>query len=308
MPILEALAEAPEVVVLAVVSSPARPADRGGRGRPTPAAARAVERGLALLTPERLRDPATVAALAALEPGLIVLADYGRLVPQAVLDLPARGALNLHPSLLPRWRGASPIPAAILAGDGITGVSLMLMDVGLDSGPLVATRPVALQGDEAAPDLEARLAGEAADLLRASLGPWLRGELQPRPQATTGVTLTRPLRRMDGRLDPSRPAAELERQVRAYRPWPGTYLELDGERLIVLEAAVDGPPGEPVGEAGRVVADGDGLALQTGAGRLRLLRVRPAGRRAMSGAEARRGRPHLVGSSVADPKRPPTLA
>ena len=154
-----------------------------------------------------------------------MLADYGQIVPAALLD-PPFGALNLHPSLLPRHRGASPIPAAIVAGDRETGVTLMRMDAGLDTGPIVAVERLPLAGSETAPELEARLADLAADLLARSLEPWLRGDLPATPQPEEGATLTRPLRREDGRLDPALPAADLERRVRAYLPWPGTFLEV----------------------------------------------------------------------------------
>ena len=170
-----------------------------------------------------------------------MLADYGRLIPPAVLDLPRHGALNLHPSLLPRHRGAVPVPAAILAGDATTGVTLMRMDAGLDTGPILAQRSVDLDGTEVAPALEARLAALAADLLEETLPDWLAGTLQARPQPVEGATLTRPLRRADGWLDPARPAVELERQVRAYQPWPGSFVEADGERLVVWRASpIDG--------------------------------------------------------------------
>ena len=157
-----------------------------------------------------------------------MLADYGRIVPAALLDLAPHGALNLHPSLLPRHRGATPIPAAIAAGDADTGVSLIRMDAGIDTGPLVAQRRVPLHGDEDAPGLEARLAAEAARLLVESLPGWLDGSLPAVPQPADGATLTRPFRREDGRLDPGRPALELDRQVRALRPWPGTFLDRAG--------------------------------------------------------------------------------
>jgi methionyl-tRNA formyltransferase len=217
-----------------------------------------------------------------------VLADYGRLIPAAVLELPRHGALNLHPSLLPRHRGASPVPAAILAGDGSTGVTLMRMDEGLDSGPIVAQRVVPLEGTETAPQLEERLAVLAAELLVETLPDWLAGRLTARPQAEEGATLTRPLRRADGRLDAGHPALELERQVRAYQPWPGSFIETDGERLIVWRAAV--LEGLAEGTAGALVPAGDTLALQTSAGQLRLDEVQLAGRRRMGGAEYRRGR------------------
>ena len=176
-----------------------------------------------------------------LDPGLIVLADYGRLVPSAVLDLPRHGALNLHPSLLPRHRGASPIPAAILEGDAETGVTLMRMDEGLDTGPIVATRRVALGGDETAPELEGLLAELGAELLVATLPAWVAGRIDATPQAESGATLTRPLRRDDGRLDAASSAARLARQVRAYQPWPGSFLDDGPTRLIVWRASAHGP-------------------------------------------------------------------
>jgi methionyl-tRNA formyltransferase len=233
----------------------------------------------------------------ALAPDLVVLADYGQLVPAPLLDVP-HGALNLHPSLLPRHRGASPIPATILAGDAETGVTLMRMDAGLDSGPLVAVERASLAGHETTPQLEERLATVAADLLARSLGPWLRGELMARPQPRGGVTTTRPLRRDDGRLDPAVPAADLERQVRAYQPWPGSWLETPVGRIVIWGAEATDGDGTP----GALVADGDGLALVTANGRLRLLEVQPAGKNRMTGEAFRRGRPSVAGSKVLPPK------
>jgi methionyl-tRNA formyltransferase len=252
--------------------------------------------GLPLLTPERLRDPAFLETLAVLRPAVGVLADYGRLLPAAVLDLVPRGILNLHPSLLPRHRGATPIPAALLAGDAETGVSLFRMDPGLDTGPLVATARALLDAGEDAPHLEARLAGLAAALIARTIGPYLRGEVPARPQPDVGVTVTRPLRRGDGRLDATLPAALLERHVRALRPWPGTFVELPEGRLAVLRASVTDAVAGDV--PGTLVAEGPGLALATGSGRLLLLEVQPAGGRPMDGAAYRRGRPTVVGSRV----------
>jgi len=296
VPILEALADAPEVELVAVVSAPDRPAGRGGAMQAVPVARRARELGLALLQPARIRSPEAIAALERLRPDLCVLADYGQLIPVPLLELPGRGFLNLHPSLLPRHRGAAPIQAAILAGDRETGVSLIRMDAGLDSGPIVALERVPLTGSETTPELEARLAVAGAALLRRSLGPWLAGALEARPQSTSGVTLTRPLRREDGRLDPGRPAVELERQVRAYQPWPGSFLETSAGRLVVWRATVRPAPRE--GVPGELVAEGDGLGLVTVAGSLGLDEVQLAGRRRMAGAELRRGYPRLVGERV----------
>lgn len=296
MPSLERLATHPAVRIVGVVTAPPRPAGRGHRLRPTPVAEAARRLGLSILAPPRLRAPEAVAELLALDPELAVLADYGQLVPAPLLEL-AHGALNLHPSLLPRHRGATPIQAAILAGDRETGVTLFRMDAGLDSGPIVARRRVAIADGETAESLETRLAAVAADLLAEVLEPWLRGALEPEPQPETGATLSRPLRREDGRLDPGRPAVELERQVRALRPWPGAFLETAAGRLGIHAATV--APAVPGEEPGRLVAAGDGLALATADGRLELILVQPAGGRVMTGAEYRRGRPWIVGTAVA---------
>jgi methionyl-tRNA formyltransferase len=295
VPILEALAAASETELVAIVTAPARKAGRRGDLRPTPVASAAEGLGVPILTPERLRAAESLDAILALDPSLVVLADYGQIVPAALLNLP-RGALNLHPSLLPRHRGATPIPATILADDAETGVTLMRMDEGLDTGPIVAVERVGLAGDETAPALEPRLAIVAAGLLARSLGPWLRGELEPRPQPADGATLTRPLRRTDGRLDPERPAVLLERQVRAYQPWPGSFLEIDGDRLVVLAAAV--APARDGDDVGTFVADERGLALATRDGRLVLDDVQPGGGRPMTGEAFVRGRPSILGRSV----------
>lgn len=288
VPALRRLARHPDVDLVGVVTAPPRPVGRRQVVAPTPIGSLAAELGLSpVLTPDRLRAPEAIASILALEPGLAVLADYGQIVPPALLDLPL-GALNLHPSALPRWRGATPVPATIAAGDSSTAVTLMRMDEGLDTGPVVDRVDVPLQGGERAPDLEARLAEVAAELLDRCLGPWVRGELAAVPQPSDGVTLTRPLRRHDGRLDPSRPAAELERLVRAYLPWPGTFLDVDDGRLVVSEASV--APSEPGDAAGAIVRHGGRPALATGDGRLVLEQVTPAGRRPMTGEAWLRGR------------------
>ena len=189
---------------------------------------------------------------------------------------------------MPRFRGASPIPATILAGDRTTAVTLMRMDEGLDTGPIVAQAPATLDGTETAPELEARLSALGGSLLEESLDAWLDGTLHADPQDTEGIALTRPLRREDGRLDPARTAAELARAVRAYQPWPGTFLELDGERLVVNEASI--APHVPGDVAGSIVTAGRAPALATPDGRLMLDVVTPAGRRPMSGEDWLRGR------------------
>jgi methionyl-tRNA formyltransferase len=285
VPIVSALAEHPAVDLLAVVTAPRRVGSRGKEVDP-PVALWAAEHNVPTFRPVRLRTEGAVEHIRSHEPDLVVLADYGQIVPAELLAIPPHGALNLHPSLLPRWRGASPIPAAILAGDESTGVSLMQMDAGLDSGPIAARSTMELTGTETAPELETRLAEVAARLLTSTLERWLAGEIEPEPQDPGLVTLTRPLRREDGRLVPSKPALELERQVRAYQPWPGSFIEADGERLVVWKArAVDATPG-------------NGLGLQTSDGVLELVEVQPAGGRRMSAADYVRGRPNLVGSEL----------
>ena len=221
-------------------------------------------------------------------------------MPAGLVDLPPHGILNVHPSLLPRHRGASPIPAAILAGDRETGVTLMRMDAGLDTGPVVAAARHALTGHETAPQLEASLAALVPGLLRDTVPEWLAGRIDPVPQDERLATLTRPLRRDDGRLDPGRPAAELERQVRAFQPWPGSFVEANGLRVVVWVARVlSGASGTGVPAApGELVRLADGIGLSTTDGVLELAEVQPAGGRRMSGAELVRGRPALIGAFV----------
>ena len=228
-----------------------------------------------------------------LRPSLIVLADYGRIVPAALLGLP-HGALNLHPSLLPRHRGATPVPATILAGDEMTGVSLIRMDEGVDTGPLVAQARTEVGPEETAPELETRLADVAGALLTTSLGPWLAGDLPLEPQAEAFATMTKPLRREDGRLDPTRSAVELERQVRAYQPWPGSFLDTARGRLTVWHASAGPSEHEPAGRFGpRGVSTRDGMLV--------LHEVQPAGGRRMPWVEYLRGRSAIVGSFAHEP-------
>ena len=297
LPILDVLVEAPEVELVGVVSAADRPTGRRAELTPVPVARRARELGLRLLQPARLGAPEAVAEVAALRPAFGVLADYGQIVPGSVLELPAHGILNVHPSALPRHRGATPIPATILAGDSVAAVTLIRMDEGLDTGPIVAQQWWALDGAATAETLEADAARRGAALVRHSLGGWLAGTLPATAQEDAGATLTRPLRREDGRLDPRRPAVELERQVRAYVPWPGTFVDTDLGRLIVHEAEVvdEAPPDDMLGT---LVADGEGIALTTAAGRLRLRQAQLAGRRPTDAASLRRGAPGLIGQTV----------
>jgi methionyl-tRNA formyltransferase len=292
VPILDAIVGTPGLDLVGVVSAPDRPSGRHGEPTAVPVARRARELGLRLLQPDRIRSPEAIAAIAALEPQVGVLADYGQIIPQAILSIPEHGLLNVHPSALPRHRGASPIPATIAAGDPSAAVSLMEMDAGLDTGPVIAMETWPLDGTETAPALEAEAARRGAALLARTIDDWLAGRRRAVPQSERGVSLTLPLRREDGRLDPALSAVDLERRVRAHQPWPGSFIETGQGRLIVHLAEV--AAGEPSDRPGFLVADGEGLALTTTDGRLRQL----AGRRRTDAASLRRGTPTLAGAPV----------
>ncbi len=304
VPILLSLTANPRVDLIGVVTAPDRPAGRGRTMLPTPVALTARTMWQPLLQPPRLREADAVAEVAALRPELGVLADYGQIVPSDLLALPAFGILNVHPSLLPRHRGASPIQATIAAGDLTAGVTLFRMDEGLDTGPIVAIADWPLDGRESAPELEAQAAREGAALLERALAGWLAGQTETRPQEEEGATLTHRLRKSDAKLDPELSARELERHVRAYLPWPGSAIETAAGRLTIQRASV--APGEPGDEAGTLVAHGNGIALATSDGRLVLDEVQLAGRRAMSGEEFLRGQRELLGTKVG--ARAPTTA
>ncbi len=292
VPMLDVVAQHPRLELVAVVTAPDRPAGRSKTLTPTPVAVRARELGLTVVQPARVRAPEAVAELTALRPDLGILADYGQIVPRAVLDIPPHGILNVHPSLLPRHRGATPIPGAIMAGDTEGGVTIIRMDEGIDTGPIVASRAWPLTGAERAPELERAAAAQGATLLDEVVGAWLDWE-DARPQGE-GATLTRPFRREDARLDPRRSARELERQVRANAPWPGTFIDTDVGRVAVLEASI---ADAQVGDASGQLVEHDGhLALATSDGRLVFDQAQREGKRAVSGEEFLRGQQQLVGT------------
>jgi len=292
LPPLQALVEAGHDIV-AVVTQPDRPAGRGGRARPGPVKAWAEAQGLAVWQPERLRGEA-VERLRALAPELIVVAAYGEILRPEVLAIPPYGCLNIHASLLPRWRGAAPIVAAILAGDDKTGVTLIRMDAGMDTGPILAQQALPLRGQERCGELGARLAEMGAVLLGRVLPEYLAGKVIPEPQDDSQATYCTVLRKEDGLVDWTRPAAYIERMVRAYDPWPGAYTFLRGQRLRIWRAGVLAeaspyPPGTVWLRDGRaLVATGDGM--------LALEEVQLAGKRRLSIAEFLRGRPDLAGA------------
>ncbi len=295
VPVLEALADIHKVV--GVVTQPDRPAGRGRRLSLSEVKQAALERGLPLSQPQSLRAPEAVAQLAAWRPDVFVVAAFGQILRQDVLDLPPHGCINVHASLLPRWRGAAPIEAAILAGDEVTGVTIMQMDAGLDTGPILAQREEPILPDDTRATLGERLARLGAELLIETLPAYLAGDLPPRPQPEEGATYARQLRKEDGLLDWSRPVVELDRQVRAFTLRLGAFTTWRGQRLKVLRA-VPLPAWQGEATPGTVVALVDGVAVATGEGALRLDEVQLAGKRPMDVAAFIRGKRDFVGSRL----------
>jgi methionyl-tRNA formyltransferase len=266
--------------IAAVYCQPAKPAGRGYALRPCPVQIAAERLGLPVRTPAWLRtDPAAQQAFAALGLDAAVVAAYGLILPQAMLDAPRRGCLNIHASLLPRWRGAAPIQAAILAGDAATGVTIMRMDAGLDTGPMLLREAAPITGTTTAAGLHDVLAGIGARLILRALAE----DPPPVPQPAEGVTYAPKLTRDAGRIDWTRDAAMLDRQVRAFDPWPGTFTTLRGAALKVLAAELADCSGKP-----GTVLDGR-LTVACGKAGLRLTRVQLAGRPAMAADAFLRG-------------------
>ncbi len=276
--------------VRAVYAQPPKPAGRGHKERPCPVHAFAAARGLLVRTPRSLRDPGEPAAVAALKADAAVVAAYGLLLPKAVLDTPRLGCLNVHASLLPRWRGAAPIQRALLAGDRETGITIMRMDEGLDTGPILLQRAAPIGPAMTAAALHDTLTVLGATLIVEALDGVAAGTLTPVPQPNDGVTYAAKLTRDEGRIDWRQPADRIERQVRALNPWPGVWLDHAGERIKVLGAVAvpgSGAPGTAL-DAGLTVACGEGA--------IRLTRVQRAGRAPLDAEAFVRGCPVPAGT------------
>jgi methionyl-tRNA formyltransferase len=297
VPSLEALVTSHDVV--GVVTQPDRPAGRGGTLRRPPVKVAAQAYGLPVFQPPTLRSPEALAQLRAWEPTLIVVAAFGQILTYDVLELPPYGCLNVHPSLLPRWRGPAPVPAAIMAGDEITGVTIMKLDPGVDTGPILSQREEPVRPTDTAATLLTRLSHAGAELLVETIPPYLAGELAPRPQPETGVIYSQELEKEDGRLDWNQPAIELDRQIRAVTPWPGAFTTWKGRRLKVL-AATPLPDHETGGLPGTVVTVGRGAGVVTGRGVLQLLEVQRAGKRALPIRDFLNGYQDFVGSRLGE--------
>ncbi|MFM2044163.1 MAG: hypothetical protein RLY86_2739 [Pseudomonadota bacterium] len=284
--ILDALVAAGHHVAC-VYSQPPRPAGRGHKLQPSPVHRRAEELGISVRTPKSLRKGPEQAEFAALDLDVAVVAAYGLILPQPVLDAPRLGCVNVHASLLPRWRGAAPIQRAIIAGDAETGTTIMQMDAGLDTGAMLLRGVIPLGPRMTATELHDALAVQGADLIVRALDDLAAGRAVPVPQPEAGVTYAAKLTKEEGRLDFTRPAVELDRQVRGLTPWPGCWFDAPGDEKVKVLAA------EPV--AGLTAAPGtvlDGaLTVACGAGALRLLRVQRPGKGPVTGAEFLRAVP-----------------
>jgi methionyl-tRNA formyltransferase len=277
LPTLTALAQHYDVV--GVVTQPDRASGRGRELKAPPVKSLALELGLPLIQPEKLRQPEAMEQLRAWAPDLIVVTAFGQILRKEVLDLPRLGCINVHASLLPRWRGAAPISAAILHGDRETGVTIMQMDAGLDTGPILSQRSIPLMPEDTAGSVFEKLSHLGADLLLETLPDYLSGKLKPIPQPQEGATYAPMLKKEEGQLDFDRDVHELERKVRAFNPWPGASMDVEGMLLKVHRARVEAGDA-PVGK--RLVFRNEPAVAAQG-GLLILEEVRPAGKKSMSG-------------------------
>jgi len=280
VPVLQALVDAGHEIAC-VYSQPPRPAGRGKQVRPSPVQARAEALGLPVRHPANFRDPADVAAFAALKPDVAVVVAYGLILPQSLLDAPLNGCLNIHASLLPRWRGAAPIHRAIMAGDAKTGICIMQMDAGLDTGPVLLRHELEIGRDDTTGSLHDRLAGLGAEAITEALGRL--EELPPQKQDDRGATYAGKIDKAEARIDWSRPAGEVDRQIRGLSPFPGAWCERAGERIKLLNCRVAEGQGLP----GQVL--NAGLTIACGTGAVTITRLQRAGRGAVTPEEFLRG-------------------
>ena len=286
LPSLDALSANHELDLVGVLTQPDRPAGRGRKLRSSSVKQRCNELGVSIYQPESLKSPDIVPFLQALNADLIIVAAYGMILPPELLDLPKFGSINVHASLLPRWRGAAPIQAAIHAGDSDTGVTIMKMDTGLDTGPILSQRRIAIHSSDTGGKLSERLADQGAELLLETIPGYISGELHPHKQDENKATFAPMLKKSDGRLDFKRPAFELERQIRAFDPWPSSYIEWGNKRVRIHKADALSDSNLEPGVVGKIE---DTPAIGANPGTLLLHIVQPAGRNKMPGEDFIRG-------------------
>ncbi|PCJ10159.1 MAG: methionyl-tRNA formyltransferase [Rhodobacteraceae bacterium] len=286
VPVLEALVEAGHEIA-AVYCQPPRPAGRGKKDRPTPVHARAVELGLAVRHPVSLKTPEVQVEFAALGADIAVVVAYGLILPQAILDAPAQGCLNIHASLLPRWRGAAPIHRAIMAGDAETGICIMQMEAGLDTGPVLLRQATGIGAEETTAQLHDRLMQMGAKLIVTAIEQL--PDLMPEEQPEQGVTYASKIDKAEARIDWSRPAVEVDRQIRGLSPFPGAWSEVGGQRVKLLASKL----AEGQGNLGEVLDEN--LTIACGTGAVELLRLQRAGKGAQDREIFLRGFPMKPG-------------
>jgi len=281
--------------VVAVYTQPDRAAGRGRVLVAPPVKTIAQKWGLPVYQPQTLKSGEEREVLAALKPDVVVVAAFGQIFTQAVLELPARGFLNIHPSLLPLYRGVSPVPAAILNGDAFTGVSIMLLDRGVDTGPILAQAAVAITDWDTTGTLTEKLSRIGGQMLLEVLPRWVRGDIAPRAQGPAAASYTRMITKQDGEIDWTRPAIDVWRRVRAYQPWPAGYTRWQGKQVKIIEAAV--VPGQ-TDKPGRVVplVGETAFGVETGSGILGVVRLQVEGKRVMTSGEFLRGQRQFVGA------------
>lgn len=284
--------------VAAVYTQPDKEAGRGREPSPSPVKQAAVELGLNIEQPVSLKQPETVGVLADYSPEAVVVAAYGKILPASVLAVPKHGVLNIHPSMLPAFRGASPVTSAILSGSPFTGVSVMLLDEGMDTGPVLGRAQVSITGHDTTGTLTGKLARVGANLLLDLLPRYLNGDVLPRPQDETKATYSRKFEKEDGKIDWLLPARELALHVRAFSPWPGSYTLWQGRQLKITQA-IPLPANDAV-PPGKVVAlDGDAfVGIGTGSGVLGVIKLQLEGKKEMTAAEFLRGQKNFIGSSL----------
>lgn len=285
--------------VVAVYTQPDKPSGRGQRLRPSPVKGLALELGLRISQPATLRKPEEAQALSNLKPDVIVVAAYGKILPQEVLSIPSHGCINVHPSLLPKHRGASPVASAILAGDEVTGATIMLMDVGMDTGPVLAQSSMPLLPEDTTGSLALKLAMAGGKLLLETLPRWISGELKPLPQDSAKATYCKPISKEDGKIDWLKSAGEIWRRVRAYQPWPGCFTIWQGQILKILEAVpLPAQEGVAPGLVVSLARSETPVGVGTGEGILGIRGIQLAGRRVVSAREFITGQRSFIGSTL----------
>lgn len=289
---LRALIENHEVI--GVVTQPDRPAGRNRQPQASPVKQAALEAGIPVFQPEKIRRAEAIEELKQWSVDAYVVAAFGQILPQAVLDIPQYGSINVHASLLPRWRGAAPIQAAIRTGDKESGVTIMKMDAGLDTGPMLTQRSITLATDETGESLHDKLAILGAELLIDTLPGYFSGVIQPHDQDEAGVTYAPQIKKEDGHIDWTQDAASIEQLVRAFTPWPGTQTTWKGQMLKIHSGQVANGKAAP----GQVVDTADGIAVGTGEGLFVLREIQLAGRKTMPVSEFVKGQADFVGAML----------